>query len=283
MFRAGLPNATTRLCIATLVLLAAAVGATQRGSQADATTGCGSDELTVTVRIRDVVPGFWWQHTLYNVTGSSKTRGGPLVDHLAVPLPVPLAAGLYDVTVVTMDDHSGALIPDRAVSEQLVVALEGPPTLGAYTLPTQDLPDGLDRIESPVGTLTVDRDTDTVYAIHRSIPDPRAGSNRAFGNSIVPEEITFRCLAVVSPTTLVPSTTVPTTTTTVPVIPTTTTVPVAPTTTTPPSTTVPPTLLPATDGADVIAQVVQTGENVEADVPSAPAAVESQFVPTYNG
>lgn len=176
-----------------------------------------------------------------------------------------------------MDDHSRALIPDRAVNEQLVVALEGPPTLGAYTLPTQDLPDALDRIESSVGTLAVEHDTETVYAIHRSIPEPRSGSNRAFGNSIVPEEITFRCLTVVSPTTTVPSTTVPTTTT-VPVISTS-----VPATSTPPSTTVPPTLLPATDGAEVIARAVQTGEDVEANVPSAPAAVESHFVPTYNG
>ena len=44
MFSAGHPSTTTRLLVATAVLLAAAVGATQRGSVADATTGCGSDE-----------------------------------------------------------------------------------------------------------------------------------------------------------------------------------------------------------------------------------------------
>jgi hypothetical protein len=273
------------MIVATVALLAAAVGATQRGSQAGATTGCGSDELTVTVRVSDVVPGFWWQHALYNATGSSTTRGGPLLDHLAVPLPTPLAPGIYDVTVVTMDDHTGGLFPDRAPFEQVVIALESPPTLGASTLPTQDLPDDLDRIVSSVGTFPVHRETDTVYAVHRSIPEPRAGSRFAFGNSIVPEEITFRCLSVLpTTTTTVPSTTTTlpsSTTTTVPVTP--TTVPANPTTTAPSTTTVPPTLLPATDGADVSDQVLKTGKDVEGNVPSAPAAVETNFVPTYNG
>ncbi len=286
MFSAGHSNTTTRMIVVTVALLAAVV-ATQRGSQADATTGCGSDELAVTVRVSDVVPGFWWQHALYNATGSSTTRGGPLLDHLAVPLPAPLAPGIYDVTVVTMDDHTGGLFPDRAPFEQVVIALESPPTLGAFTLPTQDLPDDLDRIVSSVGTLPVHRETDTVYAVHRSIPEPRAGSRFAFANSIVPEEITFRCLSVLpTTTTTVPSTTTTTTlpssaTTTVPVTP--TTVPANPTTTAPSGTTVPPTLLPATDGADVSDQVLKTGKDVEGNVPSAPAAVETNFVPTYNG
>ena len=287
MFSAGHSRPTTRMFIITVALLAAAVGATQRGSQAGATTGCGSDELTVTVRVSDVVPGFWWQHALYNATGSSRSRGGPLLDHLAVPLPTPLAPGLYDVTVVTMDDHTGGLFPDRAPHEELVIALESPPTLGAYTLPTQDLPDDLDRIVSSVGTLPVHRDTATVYAVHRSIPEPRTGTPFPFANSIVPEEITFRCLSVLpTTTTTVPSTTTTTTlpsstTTTVPATP--TTVPPGPTTTAPSSTTVPPTLLPATDGADVSDQVLKTGKDVEGNVPSAPAAVETNFVPAYNG
>ncbi len=279
MFSARRSHATTRLFVITVVLLAAAVGTTQRGSQADAATGCGSDELTVTVRVADVVPGFWWRHALYNVTAYSKTRGGPLLDHLAVPLPTPLAAGRYDVTVVTMDDHSPGLFPDRAPHEQLVIALEPPPTLGAYTDPTQDLPDDQNRIESAVGTLDLDHDTGTVWAIHRSIPEPATTSNFAFANSIVPEEITFRCLPPVTSTTT--TSTVPSTTTTVPSSTTTSTVPA--TTTTAPTSTVPPTLLPATDGAGVIDQVLKTGKDVEGNVPSAPAAVETNLVPAYNG
>ncbi len=288
VFSARRPSTTTRMFIVTVVLLAAAVGATQRGSRAGATTGCGSDAPTVTVRVTDVVPGYWWQHALYNATVYSKTRGGPLLDHLAVPLPTPLAAGRYDVTVVTMDDHSPGLFPDRAPYEQLVIALEPPPTLGVYTNPTQDLPDDRNHIESAVGTLEVGHDTETVWAVHRSIPEPSVGSGYAFANSIVPEAITFRCLPAI-PSTTTTSTVPSTTTTTVPPSTTTSTVPVPSTTapigptTTAPTSTVPPTLLPATDGADVSDQVLRTGKDVEGNVPSAPAAVETNFVPTYNG
>ena len=273
MFSARRPSTTTRMFIVSVALLAAAVVATQRGSQAGATTGCGSEAPTVTVRVSDVVPGYWWQHALYNVTAYSKTRGGPLLDHLAVPLPTTLAAGRYDVTVMTMDDHRPGLFPDRAPYEQLVIALEPPPVLGAYTNPTQDLPDDLNHIESAVGTLDVDHDTETVYAVHRSIPEPSAGSGYAFANSIVPEAITFRCLAVTRSTTTTSTVPVPSTTAS--------TVPVP--STTAPSGTVPPTLLPATDGADVADQVPKTGKAVGGNVPSAPAAVETNFVPTYNG
>ena len=118
MLSAGHPSTTTRMLVAAALLPVAAVGATQRGSVADAATGCGSDDLTVTVRITDAVPGFWWQHALYNVTPSSTTRGGPLLDHLVVPLPAPLGAGVYDVTAVTMDDHSFSLIPDTACTSR---------------------------------------------------------------------------------------------------------------------------------------------------------------------
>ena len=200
-----------------------------------------------------------------------------------MPLPAPLGAGRYDVTVVTMDDHTRALFPDRAAHEQVVIALEPPPTLGAHTLPTQDLPDDLDRIESSVGTLAVDRDTGTVFAVHRSIPEPWTGSGFAFANSIVPEEITFRCLSVPPTTTTLPATTTSTSTSTTSVPASSTTVPPLPSTTVPSSTTVPPTFLPSADPPDVIDQILRTGGDLEGNVPSAPAAVETNFVPTYNG
>jgi len=247
-------------------LLAAAVGATQRGSVADATTGCGSDDFSVTVRITDAVPGFWWQHALYNVTPSSTTRGGPLLDHLVVPLPTPLGAGVYDVTAVTMDDHSFSFIPDTDVHEQVVVSLDPPPTVGVHTLPTEDLPDRVERIESSIGPLSIDHVVDTVYLLHRSLTEPETATDRGFGNSIVPEELTFTCQPVVSPAT----TTTPETTTTVPP-------------TTAPPTTASPTPLPATDGAEVEDQTLRSRTPVAAGVPSAPAAAETNLVPAYTG
>ena len=266
MFRAGHPSTTTRLVVTTALLLAAAVGATQRGSVADTTTGCGSDAPVVSVRLTDAVGGFWWQHALYNVSDASVTGGGGLLDHLEVPLPTSLAAGEYDITVTTMDDHSFGLLPDLARHEQVVVSLEPPPTIGLRTAPSQDLPDFVERIESPVGALTFDHVVDTVYVLHRSIVEPATSNGQPFGNSIVPEEITFTCRPAVPTTTTTTTTSVPATTTTVV-----------------PSTTVPPGPLPATDGSEVENQLLRGSTPVVADVPSAPAAVETQFVPTYTG
>ena len=258
------------MLVAAALLPVAAVGATQRGSVADAATGCGSDDLTVTVRITDAVPGFWWQHALYNVTPSSTTRGGPLLDHLVVPLPTPLGAGVYDVTAVTMDDHSFSLIPDTDVHEQVVVFLDPPLTVGVHTLPTEDLPDRVERIESSIGPLSIDDVVDTVYVLHRSITEPETATDRAFDNSIVPEELTFTCQPVVSPTTLVATTTTPETTTTVPP-------------TTAPHTTPSPAPLPATDGSEVEDQTLRNRTPVAAGVPSASAAAETNLVPAYTG